>query len=187
MRQVMESDIRFRRIFDAHSSAIQLYCGRRLHAADTGVAASEVFVVAWKRIGDVPAEPDTLPWLYGVARNVIRNLERSRRRSARLNARAASHAATPASSPEVPVVLQEEHRLVHQALATLKDGDQQVLTLHAWEDLDAAQIGVALGVSTDAAHMRLNRARKRLARALTRVGYQSDLMDYPRAAEGGGR
>ena len=183
----METDVRFRRIFDAHRAAIQLYCGRRLHAADAGVASSEVFVVAWKRIGDVPAEPDTLPWLYGVARNVIRNLERSRRRRARLNARAASRAATPASSPEVPVVQQEEHRLVHQALATLKEGDQHVLTLHAWEDLDAAQIGIALGISTDAAHMRLIRARKRLARALTGAGYLPDLTDYPRAVEGGGR
>lgn len=184
---MMETDIRFRRIFDAHGRAIQLYCGRRLHAADAGVAASEVFVVAWKRIGDVPTEPDTLPWLYGVARNVIKNLERSHRRRVRLNSRAASQAATPASSPEVPVVQREEHRLVHQALATLKDDDQQVLTLHAWEDLDAAQIGVALGITTDAAHMRLNRARKRLARALTRAGYQPDLTDYPRAQEGGGR
>ncbi len=186
MPQMTEIDIRFRRIFDAHHRAIQLYCGRRLHSADAGVAASEVFFVAWRRIDDVPIEPDTLPWLYGVARNVIKNLDRSRRRNTRLNNRAAMQADVPAASPELQVVRREEYRLVDQALATLKDGDQQVLTLHAWEDLNAAQIAVALGISTDAAHMRLNRARKRLARALTRVGYEPQLTDYPRASEGGG-
>ncbi len=186
MRQLMETDIRFRRIFDAHQRAIQLYCGRRLHAGDAAVAVSDVFIVTWKRIGDVPNEPDTLPWLYGVARNVIRNHERSRRRRNRLNAKAASQTVVPASSPEVPVVVREEHRLVHQALATLKDDDQQLLTLHAWEDLNAKQIGIALGITTDAAHMRLNRARQRLARALTLIGYDPDQTDYPRAVEGGG-
>lgn len=143
-------------------------------------------MVAWKRIDDVPTEPDTLLWLYGVARNVTKNLLRSDRRRLRLRTRAARQVDVPAAGPEVQVIRREEHRLVDRALATLKDGDRQVLTLHAWEDLDAAQIGVALGISTDAAHMRLNRARKRLARALTKVGYEPQLTDYPRASEGGG-
>ena len=186
MSQMMETDIRFRRLFDSHHDAIRLYCGRRLDAAEAGVAASEVFVVAWKRIDDVPGEPDTLPWLYGVARNVIKNSKRSDRRLLRLKTRAARQVDVPAAGPEMQVVRREEHKLVDRALVTLKDGDQQVLTLHAWEDLDAAQIGVVLGISTDAAHMRLNRARKRLARALTKVGYEPKPMDYPRASEGGG-
>lgn len=186
MRQ-MQSDIRFRRMFEAHSRAIQLYCGRRLQAADAGLAASEVFVVAWKRIDDVPAEPDTLPWLYGVARNVVRNLERSTRRRSRLSARAVAQADAPAASADMPVVQREEHRLVHEALAGLKETDRHILTLHAWEDLSAHEIAVALDISVDAAHMRLNRARKRLARELDRAGYQAPDTDHPRAMEGGGR
>jgi hypothetical protein len=52
--------------------------------ADVNDATAEVFLVAWKKLGLVPAGDETLPWLYGVARNVVRNADRSSRRSGRL-------------------------------------------------------------------------------------------------------
>ena len=51
-------------------------------------------------------------------------------------------------------------------LATLKDGDQEVLRLAAWEELKPAEIGQVIGVAPHAASARLSRARDRLAKAM---------------------
>ena len=53
--------------------------------ADDVVA--DVFVVAWRRIGDVPAEPRT--WLLGIARRVLANRHRSAKRQRALYERLA--------------------------------------------------------------------------------------------------
>ena len=59
------SDARFRRLFEEHQAVLS-YCHRRLPADDADDAAAEVFTIVWSRLAKVPAEPATLPWLYGV-------------------------------------------------------------------------------------------------------------------------
>jgi RNA polymerase sigma-70 factor (ECF subfamily) len=50
-------------------------------------------------------------------------------------------------------------------------GDQEVLMLTAWEDATPAEIGRVLGISPNAASVRLHRARRRLrARLLESEG-----------------
>ena len=64
----------FQQMYDTYGARIQAYCFRRLPSADANDAAAETFTVAWRRIDDAP-EPDRhLPWLYGIARNVVWNV-----------------------------------------------------------------------------------------------------------------
>jgi RNA polymerase sigma-70 factor (ECF subfamily) len=67
---------------------------------------------------------------------------------------------------------------VAAALRSLGDTDREILTLAAWEDLDAGQIAVVLGCSRNAARIRLHRARRRLAAALddTRTAFAPELI-----------
>ena len=68
-----EGTDRFRQIYEAHYGAVSAYARRRLPDGDLAQdAVSETFLVAWRRLADVPTGPDTLPWLYGVARRVHR-------------------------------------------------------------------------------------------------------------------
>lgn len=60
---------KFRAIYDHHFDQIARYCLRRLREAEAHDAVSEVFLVAWRELDDVPTSDETLPWLYGVARN----------------------------------------------------------------------------------------------------------------------
>ena len=62
------------------------YCSRRLGVQEANDAAAEVFLVAWRKIDQVPIGADARMWLYGVARNVVRNASRSARRRERLAA-----------------------------------------------------------------------------------------------------
>jgi len=56
--------------------------------------------------------------------------------------------------------------LVLDALARLGQVDQEVLRLTAWEGLTPAQIACVLGISPNAAAIRLHRAGGRLAQGL---------------------
>jgi len=69
---------RFVRIFREHHPSVRAYVGRRVKPELVDDIVAETFLVAWRRLEDVPA--DARPWLLGVARKVLatqlRSLER---------------------------------------------------------------------------------------------------------------
>lgn len=168
MAQSPSSDAKFRRIFDAHLPVVQRYCVRRLKPADANDAVSEVFLVAWRRLDDIPGGEETVPWLLGVARNVVRNIERSGRRTLRLAERARVAAEFVDSGPEVHVVRHSQYDEVDAALRSLSADDREVIRLRAWEELTAPQIAVVLDISVAAAEKRMVRAMNRLAAAVAK-------------------
>lgn len=160
-------EARFDRIFDRHHDAVQRYCLRRLPWHEVNDVIAEVFLVAWRRIEEAP-ESRELPWLYGIAKNVIRNAHRARNRQERLRSKVSAHRQTSEPSAEVHVVRNVEEQAVLDALASLRDADQELLRLKCWEQLSNGEIAAMLGVSTHAVDMRIARARGKLERALTR-------------------
>lgn len=147
--------------FRAHFRAITAYVARRLASGGVHDVVSEVFLVAWRRWDDAPnADEDILPWLYGVARNVVRNEMRSANRVTRLHAKLAVHRSRESSEP-----LAQSTLSVHDALGQVGEADREILQLAGWEGLDRFQIGRVLDCSPNAAAIRLHRARKRLQAA----------------------
>ncbi len=57
---------RLEALFAEHSGAVRAYALRRIDPAAADDTVSEVFLVAWRRIEDCPA--DALPWLLACAR-----------------------------------------------------------------------------------------------------------------------
>lgn len=123
---------------------------------------AEVFTRAWR---GWPPQGNHLPWLYGIAHNVILEFYRKRSReseqTARLNHDEGSQVA---SSPEQVVVA---HSTIMEALNQLSESDQEILRLHTWEALSVDELAVALTVSAGTARVRLHRARKRLQEVLS--------------------
>jgi RNA polymerase sigma-70 factor, ECF subfamily len=78
-RQLLEA------LFLAHAAAVRAYAARRVSAGEVDDVASDVFVVAWRRLDDVPE--DALPWLLACARRIVANRVRSTRRQAALRLR----------------------------------------------------------------------------------------------------
>jgi RNA polymerase sigma-70 factor, ECF subfamily len=72
-------------LFLAHAAAVRAYAARRVSAGEVDDVASDVFVVAWRRLDDVPE--DALPWLLACARRIVANRVRSTRRQAALRLR----------------------------------------------------------------------------------------------------
>jgi len=158
--------IRHVRLWDEHAQRIYRYCFRR--TADRELAedlTSVVFLEAWRRRDKAQLGADTeLPWLYGVAANVVRNQWRKQRRYR------AALARLPRPRDEADLAQdaidhladQEQMRLVVARLQALPQIEQDVLTLCAWEDLTPKEAAVALGVPESTVRTRLHRARKRL-------------------------
>jgi RNA polymerase sigma-70 factor (ECF subfamily) len=71
-------------------------------------------------------------------------------------------ARTYADSPEVLIVRREEDREMLEALSRLKESDQEVLRLTAWEELTASEIAAVLNITVSAAEKRIQRALQRL-------------------------
>jgi RNA polymerase sigma-70 factor, ECF subfamily len=167
---------RFTALYRAHYDAILAYATRRTDPASARDVAAETFLVAWRRLASVPAEPDaTAPWLYGVARRVLSNAERSRGRADRV----AAKLLTERDGGGVAVVVTDpaeevaERARILQALGRLSEVDQETLRLVCWEDLDLSGAAAAMGCSTALVAVRLHRARARMARAL-RAAEQAD-------------
>jgi RNA polymerase sigma-70 factor (ECF subfamily) len=162
----------FRDLYDRHHRRVLAYLLRRANREAAFDAAEDVFLVAWRRLSEIPPDDRALPWLYGVARRVLANQRRSASRFARLARRAAASVPDPPPGPEAEAITSLETDAVLTALATLPDPDQEVLRLTYWEELPHAEIAPIIGCSTESVHVRRYRAERRLANALARAGHK---------------
>lgn len=183
MAQSPSSHAVFRKVFDENHDAVHMYCLRRLNVDDANEATADVFLVAWRKVDQVPSGSEALPWLYGVARNVVRNQHRSHNRGARLVARLGSVRAAPPEQPEPQVIRHQEEAEVHLALSQLRAQDQELLRLKAWEGLSNDQIGKLLGMSHRAVEGRYARALNKLSKSLST---ERQVGNSPRLAQEGG-
>jgi RNA polymerase sigma factor (sigma-70 family) len=171
----MDDSVRFRALFDAAYPAVRRYVLYRGVGDRADDVVAETFLVAWRRLDDVP-EDDPVPWLLGVARNVWLNQLRSDRRYAALLRRLPLPPYTPPPGESC------ELAAVRAALDAIGTEDQEILRLVAWDGLSAAKAGEALGCSAGAARVRLHRARRRLAAELSKRsdgGGQTSLEKQP--------
>lgn len=121
---------------------------------------AEVFLVAWRRLEDLPEDP--LPWLLGVTRRVLANRRRGEVRRSAMHNRLMADAYRAAQTRP----LEATDGVVAAALARLDERDREVLLLTAWEGLGHADAARVLGIRTGTLTVRLHRARRRFARLL---------------------
>jgi RNA polymerase sigma-70 factor (ECF subfamily) len=160
-----ERRARFDALYEANYHLILGYALRRARESDALDVVAETFLVAWRRLGQMPDGDEARLWLYGTARRVLANHERTARRRARLHGRLADEAST------TPIVTPDHrHGAVAAAFERLSRDDRELLGLVAWEGLDAVGIAHVVGCSRNAARIRLHRARKRFAAALDEEG-----------------
>ena len=148
----------FAALFEAHFAAVLAYARRRTdQLTDAEDVVAETFIVVWRRWADLPPEGSLhLPWLYGIARRVLANQRRGAARRLRLQERLRTlwRGQSSGGSARLSAAL--------EALARLREDDQEILRLVAWEELSHAEVAVALAITPNAAAIRLHRARRRL-------------------------
>lgn len=163
----------FTQLYREHSSRIYRYCFRA--TASWSIAedlTAQVFLEAWRKRSTVVADPEAglLPWLYGVALNVVRNQRRSEIRYQRFRDRLSERDRVPDFADEAVAHLDDERAMsvILQQLQRLSEKDREILQLCVWAELTADQAAVALGISTGAARTRLSRAKQALREGVER-------------------
>jgi len=156
----------FAALFRLHAGTVYTYCFRR--TADWATAedlTSVVFLEAWRRRETVRLQaPKVLPWLLGVATNVIRNQRRSLRRYQATLARLPPLEPQRDFAEELASRLDDEERMraLLALVRRLPQVEQDALALCAWQGLSTADTAFALGVAQSTVRSRLFRARARL-------------------------
>jgi RNA polymerase sigma factor (sigma-70 family) len=178
-------DERFRRVYADHFDAILGYALRRASAEDAADVAADTFLVAWRRLADVPEPPATRLWLYGVARRCLANQRRGARRRNDLSTalRADLLSLVPDHSAATVARLDAS-----AGIDRLPRGERELVRLAAWEGLEPREIAEVLGLSAVVVRKRLSRARARL-RGLpghepVRPGHERDVEPLTAPEEG---
>jgi len=124
---------------------------------------AETLLVCWRRLDHVPE--NALPWVYGVARNCLANIQRGDRRQVRLAARISVVDPPPEAEREA----NEPDERVAAALDALRPDEADLLRLWAWEQLSPGEIAEVLGITPNAASIRLHRARGKFVEELRKI------------------
>ena len=160
----------FAEIFERHFAVIDGYLERRVARDRADDLSAEVFRIAFQRRDRFePLRETALPWLYGIASNLVHEEERSEVRRLRALARLESQGVDPEPAAErVGERLDAEvmRRPLFDALSRLEARDRTVLLLVAWEELSYEEVAEALDVPIGTVRSRLNRARRTVREAL---------------------
>lgn len=152
----------FEALYEESFDGLLAYALRRTDREAAYDAVGEAFLVAWRRLEDVPE--DALPWLYGVIRRVLANQRRSSRRRRSLFSKLIRDRIETVTVEPTP-----EASPLQEALGRLSGREREVLLLTAWEGLDGVRAAAALNISPVAFRVRLHRAKRRLTQELDRA------------------
>jgi RNA polymerase sigma-70 factor (ECF subfamily) len=151
-------------LYDRHVAAVFAWAQRRAGGYASDLTA-ETFARAWTRRRHFRSHPSAsaLPWLLGIAVNVLRE---SLRKS-RVDDRARHRLGLPERVGPDPNLEAVEARLslpeaVNRAVADLPASDQDLLLLRAVDGLPYSEIALRLGCSPLAARLRVSRLLRQL-------------------------
>lgn len=159
-----DDSLLFERLFDQHFDEVYRYAQRRTDDETAREVAAETFVVAWRRRDDLPNH--AVPWLYGIARNVLLTSYRQARRIRKLDGR--GHDLDGQVDRPVPdhAVQVAEADWLAALLGRLADADREAFMLIGWEDLSISEAARVMGCTANALRVRLYRARRRVQRLI---------------------
>jgi RNA polymerase sigma-70 factor, ECF subfamily len=152
-------------IFDRHFRAVHRYLHRRAGRELADELSAETFALAFERRASCRASDSVLPWLYGIATNLLRRHRRTELRQLRALSRtgldrsvAYEHDATVGDA-----------RLA-RALTAMRPHERDALLLYALAELSYEEISTALEVPIGTVRTWLHRAREKAQRELSEDG-----------------
>jgi len=162
----------FEALYQRHSREVWAMAYARWMDADTALdITQEAFLRLWKEWERGERILNPRAWLLRVARNLAEdNAKSSFRRNGthppQLMNGVRDHDPLPLESLE----REETFAQLREVLEQMPEADREILTLRYALDYNANEIADLLAINATAVHMRLSRARQRLAERLTAQG-----------------
>lgn len=135
--------------------------------AEAEEAAQEVFLRAWRGIGEFRGDAKLSTWLYAIASRLCLNrLASGERRVARHGEEMLTRLANPHADPAVRAERNQMEAALHRAIAELSEDRRIVVVLRDLEGLSYEEIARSLGLELGTVRSRLHRARMDLREKL---------------------
>lgn len=176
-------EAKFTDIYDRYHGKVHAYCLRRSDRDQVEDVVANVFLVAWRKIDEIPTGAQALYWLYRVAYRSIGRQWRGSARQRQLKKKLDGLGRHMPIPPEDFVFQDEEAQIVLTAIQGLRPRDREALLLAEWEQLSGPEVAEILDISYAAAKQRIHRARRSLTQEYNRLATRQK--HVPAAQEGG--
>jgi len=170
----------FAALYDRHAPGLFGFCARRVGPDVAEDVVATTFLTAYEqRHRYDTARGGALPWLYGIATNLLRRHRREEVRAYRLLARTGIDPLTGdaadghAQRSDERTDARARARRIAGALAALPARQRDVLLLYAVGELEYGEIAEALDIPLGSVQSALHRARTKLRAALTQSEYMT--------------
>jgi RNA polymerase sigma-70 factor, ECF subfamily len=162
----------FEALYARHSREVWALAYARRMDADLALdIAQEAFLRLWKSWEDGEEILNPRAWVLRVARNLAEDTAKSSfRRNGTQPPEQLNGVHGHEPQPIDRLEREETFARLRDQIAQLPESDRAILTLRYAFDYDAPRIASILGINTTAVHMRLSRARQRLAEKLSAQG-----------------
>ena len=162
----------FERLYAVHSREVwALAYSRRMDPDLARDVMQEAFLRLWRawQAGDTVHNPRA--WLLKVARNLAEDLAKSAfRKNGTQGSDFMIGVPSRLGDPSEALTHEDQLRQLRAEMKRMAEPDREVLTFRYALGYDVDKIADLLGTSVAAVHMRLSRARQRLAERLTALG-----------------
>ena len=160
-------ELRFEDIYEAHADYIWRVVQRLgVPQANLEDAVQDVFVVAYRKLGEFEGRSSVKTWLTGIAFRVVRD-----HRDKRKNEREELDEMSTASLEPTPLAVAERGNdlaVLDALLAQLDAGKREILVLADIEELSVPEISRILEINVNTAYSRLQVARSEFEQAVKR-------------------
>ena len=156
------SESAFSALVARHIDLVYATCRRELYDTDlVDDTVQAVFLVLARRAASLRSETHLAGWLFQTARFAAKNAYTRELRREGYERRAGQTMAEEQTA-RAASAWEDIEPIVHGALAHLSAQDREAVLLRFWNCQSLAEVGSALGVSDDAARMRVGRAVDKL-------------------------
>jgi len=155
---------RFRELYDRTYNRVYAFVLRRVTDETAADVVADTYLAVWRRIRDVPLETRMADaWVFKTAYRVLANSRRGTKRRTALVDRIRQR---PVDSQFINVhTTTDTETALNRALARLRPEQREIIAFRYWDDLDTDQIARIMGISKNAAAVRLSRAQHALRAA----------------------
>jgi RNA polymerase sigma-70 factor (ECF subfamily) len=164
----------FEALYERHSREVwALAYARWMNAETAQDIMQEAFLRLWKQRRDGTRILNPRAWLLRVARNLAEDHAKSAfSRNGTQPPQTMNGVQGKGRPPLERLEQQETFAQVRAILRQMPEADREILTLRYALDYDSEEIAEVLAIQVTAVHMRLSRARQRLAERLTGQGIE---------------